>query len=243
MATGPTVTRRRMRPQERRALILEVARAQISEHGIGQTSLRDIAAACGLSTGTLGYHFDGIAEILAEVLRIASEDFITQVMANSALRKSASDRLNFIVDANLPDSPRALSLWRLWLDYWAIVARDHRLRAVHAERYRMWREVCRRILTDAISAGEIAPLDVEQVAAEFVGLFDGLILQTVIGDDEMDPERARSVLRVYLAATLRPPDSTTSHQADDTAGTDPTASAAKLQRATVRDLDGQDSGR
>jgi AcrR family transcriptional regulator len=205
MATEPAGKRRRMRPQERRALILEVARAQISENGVLQTSLRDIAAACGLSTGTLGYHFDGIAEILAEVLRLASEDFITQVMTNAQMEKSAADRLTVIVAANLPDNPGALAVWRLWLDYWAIVARDRTLQAVHAERYHMWREVCRQILAEAVAVGEIAPLDVEQVAAEFVGLFDGLILQAVVGDNEMDSARALTVLRGYLAATLRPP--------------------------------------
>jgi AcrR family transcriptional regulator len=194
-----------MRPPERRALILEVARAQISEHGVLQTSLRDIAAACGLSTGTLGYHFDGIAEILAEVLRLASEDFITQVMTNAQMQKSASDRLTVVIDANLPDNPGALAIWRMWLDYWAIVARDRRLQAVHAERYHMWRDVCRQILAEAVAVGEIAPLDIAQVAAEFVGLFDGLILQAVVGDDEMDSARVRTVLRGYLAATLRPP--------------------------------------
>jgi AcrR family transcriptional regulator len=190
---------------ERRALILEVARARIAEVGVANTSVRDIAAACGLSTGTVTYHFKRLDEILCEALRIASEEFITDVLAQAEQKNSVVDRLGFIVDANLPDRPDALALWRMWLDYWSIAARgDEEVREVHAARYSMWREVCEKEIRSALDAGEIAPIEVHQVATEFIGLFDGLVLQAIIGDRGMNIEKARSVLKNYLARTLIP---------------------------------------
>jgi AcrR family transcriptional regulator len=189
----------------RRALILEVARARIAEVGVAHTSVRDIAAACGLSTGTVTYHFKCLDEILCEALRIASEEFITRVVAQAEQKDTVVDRLGFIVDANLPDRPDALALWRMWLDYWSIAARgDQEIREVHAARYGMWRDVCEEEIRAAVAAGEIAPIDVHQVATEFIGLFDGLVLQAIIGDRGMSIEKARSVLKNYLARTLIP---------------------------------------
>jgi hypothetical protein len=68
----------------------------------------------------------------------------------------------------------------------------------------MWRDVCEEEITAAVAAGEIAPIDVHQVATEFIGLFDGVILQAIIGDRGMSIKKARSVLKTYLARTLIP---------------------------------------
>ncbi len=57
------------RPDSRR-LVLDQAARLFRERGYAETSLRDIAAACGMKTASLYYHFASKEEIVAEVLNI-----------------------------------------------------------------------------------------------------------------------------------------------------------------------------
>ena len=56
-----------------RALILDTAARLFREEGYAATSLRDIAAECGMKAGSLYYHFASKDAIIAEVLRIGVE--------------------------------------------------------------------------------------------------------------------------------------------------------------------------
>ncbi len=68
-ARAKRASERTRHPTEvRRPLIVEAARSVIADRGLFATTMRDIAAASGVSLGTVTYHFRGIAEILGEVL-------------------------------------------------------------------------------------------------------------------------------------------------------------------------------
>lgn len=186
----------------RRELILESARACIAERGLARTTVRDIAQSCGLSTGTITYHFPSMEKLIGEVLRNASARFAESLLAEVDKQGPALARLHALVDAALPDRAEALTMWRLWLDYWARAARDAELATVHHERYRVWRHAVEGLIEEGLAKGEFRPVDAKAVAAEFVGLFDGLGLQATIGDREMTSRRARRVLRAALEARL-----------------------------------------
>jgi AcrR family transcriptional regulator len=196
------VLRRRHPPDVRRALIVETARACIARRGLARTTVREIAQSCGLSTGTITYHFSSMDELLAEVLRAASTAFAEAIVAEAGKHGSALERLFALVDAALPDHPESLELWRLWLDYWARAARDPELATVHHERYRVWRGAVERLIAEGIGTGEFRPVDPEVAATEVVGLFDGLGLQATIGDRTMSTGRARGILRSALETRL-----------------------------------------
>jgi len=54
----------------RRRLVVEAAREVLAEKGLAGTGVRDVAAASGVSSGTITYHFRGIDEIFADVLKL-----------------------------------------------------------------------------------------------------------------------------------------------------------------------------
>ena len=68
-------------PSGSRRLILETALRLFAERGYSGTSIRDIAAACGLQGPTLYSHYSSKEHVLAEILRIGHEEHLRRVRA------------------------------------------------------------------------------------------------------------------------------------------------------------------
>lgn len=198
--------RRRHPPDVRRGLILEAARSLIVAEGLAGTSVRELAAACGVSTGTITYHFAGVDEILGEVLRSESERFYQPLETEALGRDSALEGLRVLADGLLADGPETLEYWRLWLDYWARAAHDPALAAWHSERYRVWRGVVESLVARGVERGEFRPVDARAIAVELVALLDGLVIQAVFDGSEVSLSEARERLRTVIELHLLPPD-------------------------------------
>ena len=68
-------------PSGSRRLILETALRLFAERGYSGTSIRDIAAACGLQGPTIYSHYPSKEHVLAELVRIAHEEHLRRVRA------------------------------------------------------------------------------------------------------------------------------------------------------------------
>lgn len=62
-----------------RGSMLEAALRLIAERGYGGTSVRDIAAACGVQPATLYAHFPSKEHVLAELCRIGHDQFMSSL--------------------------------------------------------------------------------------------------------------------------------------------------------------------
>ena len=201
-ARQPTRPRRRHPPEVRRRLILEAARQCILERGLSATTVREIATLADVSIGTITYHFASVDEILAEVLRDSSKRFTERVVSEARTLPGAMQRLEFLIDTDLPDSEASIAQFRLWLEYWARAIHDQQLAVVHSERHSFERGVIEAIIKEGIASGEFVATDASAVAAEFLGLLEGLGLQVCLGDVQMPVESARRLLRNLLRARL-----------------------------------------
>lgn len=87
----------------RREDIVLAAAARFLEHGFGGTSLRDIAADCGIKAGSIYYHFDGKESLLEQVLRdgVGAMSAAFDEVAVSAAELPAHDRVRAHVAAHL----------------------------------------------------------------------------------------------------------------------------------------------
>lgn len=200
---GDRIIIRRLTPERRRAQIIDAARECIAEHGLEKATVRAIAADCGVSIGTISYHFPSLDRLIVEALRAASKRFTDEIIDQATSDTPALDRLHFLLDHGLPDRHDSLSVWRLWLDYWGRAVRDHSLATLQAERYNEVRSLVEQIVRDGMKRGEFGPVDASGVAIELVALLDGVGLQVAIGDDKMTLERARSILRSAVARMLQ----------------------------------------
>lgn len=91
----PSTARRSVAPEparrEGRDLILDTAARLFRAQGYAATSLRTIAAACGMQAASLYHHFGSKDEIVGEVLRIGVERVADEVRAAVAVLPADAD--------------------------------------------------------------------------------------------------------------------------------------------------------
>jgi AcrR family transcriptional regulator len=84
MLDGMTATverRRRLRPEQRRALIVEAAAAEFGRRGHRDARMEDIARAAGITKAVLYDHFPNKGALHAEVVGRAADDLVGTVVA------------------------------------------------------------------------------------------------------------------------------------------------------------------
>jgi len=101
--------RRRLKPEQRRALIVAAAAAEFGRRGARDARMEDIARAAGVTKAVVYDHFASKEELHAEVLRKASDDLVTHVteavLGEDAPRERfhAALRATFEIVARRPD--------------------------------------------------------------------------------------------------------------------------------------------
>lgn len=171
------MTQRRLPPAQRREQIVDSARSVIGQRGLAGVSLRDIAAAAGVSMGTVTYHFSSIDEILGAVVVSESERFYAGVVAAADAEADARRALGLLIDPLFVDTPEVTTHWRLWTDYWAVVARRPGMTQPYADRVRIWEECCTRVIARGVADGSLRQVDPAQAALKLSAFADGLWAQ------------------------------------------------------------------
>src|ERR1700712_4510955 len=87
-AKGPT--RRALAKQQTRANVLAAARKLFSEHGYQGATIRDIAAAAGMSTGAVFANFSDKADLFREIM-LADMTALAEAMREAAAKSNGVD--------------------------------------------------------------------------------------------------------------------------------------------------------
>lgn len=102
--------RRRLRPEQRRALIVDAAAAEFGARGHRDARMEDIAAAAGITKAVLYDHFQSKGALHAEVVARASQELVTRVAeavgppgGDPEQRFCAGIRASFELIAQRPD--------------------------------------------------------------------------------------------------------------------------------------------
>ncbi|NQX23903.1 TetR/AcrR family transcriptional regulator [Curtobacterium sp. VKM Ac-2852] len=195
----------RQRPEVRRAMIVEAARAVIVRNGVGATGLRDIAAEAGVSVGTVTYHFGSVAEILNEVVVLETERFYGAIVAAVDAQPDVLVGLRMLVAPLFGDTEQVRQHWRIWSDYWTAVVRRPEVAAEYAERIRVWEACLVRIIRRGVEAGVFVDVDADTVALQLAAYSDGVATQIAQGVPGLTNTVALSWMWRFLSHELGVP--------------------------------------
>ncbi|WP_412168487.1 TetR/AcrR family transcriptional regulator [Curtobacterium flaccumfaciens pv. flaccumfaciens] len=196
----------RQRPEVRRAMIVEAARAVIVRNGVGATGLRDIAAEAGVSVGTVTYHFGSVAEILNEVVVLETERFYGAIVAAVDAEPDVLVGLRMLVAPLFGDTEQVRQHWRIWSDYWTAVVRRPEVAAEYAERIRVWEACLVRVIRRGVDSGVFRhAVDADTVALQLAAYSDGVATQIAQGVPGLTNTVALSWMWRFLSHELGVP--------------------------------------
>jgi AcrR family transcriptional regulator len=179
--------------KDRHQEILDAAARVITERGLAETRISDIAEHAGVSPGLILYYFDSKDRLLAEALTFANDQFYLRTSREIRRMPSAIDQLRRLVDLSvpgyLPEYGR-LDEWALWIEVWVRALRDPEMakdREVLDER---WRTQIAEIVRAGKESGEFtADVDVDELSLRLACLIDGLAIQVVMNDPRVTADR------------------------------------------------------
>lgn len=167
----------RMSPADRRTAIVDAALAVARRKGLASTTVRDVAAEMGTSSGLIHHYFDSMDEVLAAAFeRVAGED-----LDQTAVILDRAGEPTEVVRAFLASYAPVGEDWafQLWLDAWAEAGRRPLLRAASSRLNLAWAGLLERAIRAGVAEGTFRCPDATAAAWRILSITDGLALQVV----------------------------------------------------------------
>ncbi len=174
------------RRAEKRLDILEAARGVAVGEGAAGTTLRAIATAAGMEPSAVLYYFDGLSEIIEELVFSASDRFIDMITNAVAAATSPVGRMLAAIRAGATGGI-AGDESRILYEFWAVGIRDERLNDADHALDRRQAAIYRAIIEDGVAGGVFAPrVTHDEAATALVALEDGLVMDILAGTKSSD---------------------------------------------------------
>jgi AcrR family transcriptional regulator len=199
--------------KDRHQEILDAAARVITERGLAETRISDIAEQAGVSPGLILYYFDSKDRLLAEALTYANDQFYLRTSRDIRRIASAKQQLRRLIDLSvpgyLPEYGR-LDEWALWIEVWVRALRDAEMAKDREVLDQRWRAQIAEIIRVGQASGEFVAGDADALALPIAALIDGLAIQVIMNDSTVTTERMhRSCMEVashVLGFILEPAD-------------------------------------
>lgn len=199
-----------VRHPDRRAEILDAARAAFAEHGYDRASITDIATRVGVVEGAIYKHFASKRDLLHQVIQTFYEPLVESARAGAAVIDSPRDRLRFLVWRQLTALTEEPLLCRLIISE-ARPHDDYASSEVGALS-RAYTALAVEALEDGIARGEIrGDLPLTMVRDLIYGGTEHIAWRALTGRGQLDPARVADDLTSLLFDGL-------STRADDSGG-------------------------
>jgi len=170
---GPASTENGQRSRDR---VLNAALDLITEAGIDQVRVAEIARRAGMSSGQVMYYFPSKEHILLETLAWRDHQDLTRTRAALAKVTGAWLQLERFIGLYLPASS-ADPGWILWMEVWARAPHNRQVSQRLEELLRLWRDELAAIVARGVREGAFAPpLAIDDFTLRFAALLDGLAI-------------------------------------------------------------------
>jgi AcrR family transcriptional regulator len=159
--------------KDRHQEILDAAARVITERGLAETRISDVAEAAGVSPGLILYYFESKDRLLSEALTYANDQFYLRMSREIRRIPSAKEQLRHLIDLSVPG----------YLPEYPQMAKD---REVLDQR---WRQSIADIIRAGQASGEFVDGDADELALRIGSLIDGLAIQVIMNDSQVTPQR------------------------------------------------------
>jgi AcrR family transcriptional regulator len=180
-----------------RQTILQATRRLFTEHGVDNTSLKDIARASGISPGTLFYYYPSKAELIFDV----TDQYFDQVTAGLLEWAQAAEQLNDLQSIlKVVFSTIINDLERGKLHHYLVeeaVSCNEPVRNRFGQKYQEWQQM----IESGIAAYVPQPGRRTVLAQLILAALDGLVLQNLVGRQNLSVE----ALAAEMAALITLP--------------------------------------
>jgi AcrR family transcriptional regulator len=168
---------KRMTPDQRREAIVEAALVVAVRKGLASTTVRDVAAEMGTSSGLIHHYFDSMDEVLAAAFeRVAAQDLALSAGAMADATSPVEALRVFFRTYTPADKDWA---FQLWLDAWAEAARRPAVQATSRRLNLEWQGLLEGAIGAGVASGAFSCADPAAAAWRILSLLDGLALQVV----------------------------------------------------------------
>ncbi len=178
--------------KDRHQEILDAAARVITERGLAETRISDIAEQAGVSPGLILYYFESKDRLLAEALTFANDQFYLRTSREIRRITSAKEQMRRLIDLSvpgyLPEYGR-LDEWALWIEVWVRALRDPQMAKDREVLDQRWRDQIADIIRTGQRSGEFPQKDPAELALRLGALIDGLAIQVIMNDSEITPEK------------------------------------------------------
>lgn len=193
------------RPKEpwKRERLLDAAMTTVVDKGFGSLTVKDVASAAGVSTGTVHYHFSDIDGVLLGVVERALDQMYDQRLDAIAHVTDISQKLVTLIELGLPDEISH----EVTLIYEAIPvirSREHFRPVIKSYSDRQV-SLYRSVIDAGVATGEFHPQEpVDVIARNLLALEDAYDLYLVVGAAR-DGATGRRNMRIYASRALGVP--------------------------------------
>jgi AcrR family transcriptional regulator len=154
--------------------VLQASLGLITEVGIDQVRLAEIARRAGMSSGQVIYYFTSKENILLETLAWREHEETRQRRISLPDAPAGWPRLELFASLYLP-SDLTDPVWILWMEAWARAPHNTQVSQFLEELMLPWREDLAEIVEDGARAGAFQPQGpVGDFAIRFCAVLDGL---------------------------------------------------------------------
>ena len=165
----------RLSPTARREEIVAAALRVATTKGLANTTVRDVAAEMGTSSGLIHHYFTSMDDVLAAAFEEAAGADLAKTESAMRACDDAAERLStFFASYTRTEEYRA---FQMWLDAWAEASRRPALGATSRRLNVAWQRLVATAIVDGIDEGHFVCDDPDATAWRVVSLLDGLSLQ------------------------------------------------------------------
>lgn len=185
----------RLSPADRRDAIIDAALEVARQKGLARTTVRDVAAEMGTSSGLIHHYFESMDDVLAAAFtRVALADLERSAAEMAAAPTPVAALAAFFATYAPADADWA---FQLWLDAWAEAARRPALQATSRRLNLAWQGLLEETIRAGRDTGDFRTADPAAAAWRILSLVDGLALQvvahgTTIGRGDVERWAARA---------------------------------------------------